>query len=303
MLLSPREAKNDLEASAIASSNAAGLNLLTGQKLLKTWLRNYRTNLPAMWAGKDIFSLNYAETSAIIIGNGPSLRTYRQLDTLAESDYKGCVLCTDSAVAAAHQAGVRVDFIVNIDADEKAAAFVLSSSIVVPLLLSAFSKPALANWKGGVYWFVPDIGYCDMSHYRVADALSDIAGKTLLSSGGNVGTAAIMVAHAIGCTPIALIGMDMSFEVAAGPRSSPYWQVISNQLGAEGAEKMFAKRRNPDWDNEYLIDYVFDAYRQLLLDRVRLLGIDLYNCSEQGAIHAPYIKAMRFEEFLKKHPS
>lgn len=300
--MSPRQARNDTEASAIARSNAAELNVTTGRALLKNWLRNYRTNLPTIWIGKDLCSLNEAGKSAIIIGAGPSLKSRPHLDMLAASSYKGRVLCTDGALAAANAAGVHVDFIVSIDAAEKAAEFVLSSVVTAPLLLSAFSKPTLSTWKGGVYWFVPDIGYCEVNHYRVADALADVAGKTLLSTGGNVGAASIMAAHAIGCTPIVLIGMDMSFEVAAGPHGSPYWSIISNQMGTEGAEQMFAKRRNPDWNNEYLIDYVFDAYRQLLLDRVNLLGIELYNCTEQGAIHAPYVKALRFEDFLAKHP-
>src|SRR3990170_4826088 len=70
------------------------------------WVQNFALNLNYIWQESSAGELNpypdsptsYSKNSAIIIGRGPSLKKNNHLELLADSDYKGTIVCTDGAL-------------------------------------------------------------------------------------------------------------------------------------------------------------------------------------------------------------
>lgn len=100
----------------------------TRDSLLETWIQNLSKNLPKIWVSESINALVPAECtqaekegkdpdfptgSAIVIGRGPSVFKNKHLELLANSDYRGTVVCTDGALIDTLKAGVRPDLVEN----------------------------------------------------------------------------------------------------------------------------------------------------------------------------------------------
>ena len=96
-------------------------------KLFDTWVQNFAINLNNIWNESSARELTPNQnnmnknSSAIIIGKGPSLKKENHLKILAESDYKGTIVCTDGALIDCLKAGVTPEkfpkfFVVSIEA-------------------------------------------------------------------------------------------------------------------------------------------------------------------------------------------
>ena len=67
------------------------------------WVTNFSLNLSDIWNEKSAKDLNplvnedyrKENNSAIIIGRGPSINKHEHLRLLAESNYKGTIICCD----------------------------------------------------------------------------------------------------------------------------------------------------------------------------------------------------------------
>lgn len=300
IIASPANAKTGLETKNIALSNAQTLNELTGYAKFNDWMRYFAQNLPRMWKEPDVCDLPKIGASAIVIGGGPSLEKYEHLKLLAQSGYTGTIVCCDKVLRAALQANVRPHYVINVDSSELCLPFIENVDTSMNLILCATSHPKFrAMWKGATYWFVPDIGFCDHK-FGVPHVLSEISGKTIISTGGNAGSTAVLVTYMMNARPTGLLGMDMSYDATTPIEETTYWQSLHETVG-EQARGFYARRTNPYWKNEYVIDHVFDAYRELFLERTRLLNIDVVNCSGQGSLHGGNVRCMDFVEFLEKY--
>ena len=81
-------------------------------KLFDTWVQNFAVNLNNIWNESSARELTPNQnnmnknSSAIIIGKGPSLKKENHLKILAESDYKGTIVCCDGVLIECLKAGV-----------------------------------------------------------------------------------------------------------------------------------------------------------------------------------------------------
>jgi hypothetical protein len=66
----------------------------TFQKMQSLWLRNMAVNMPEILAGKDIKDLPRLDGKpCIVIGAGPSVSRFRQIEVLAESGWRNPIIC------------------------------------------------------------------------------------------------------------------------------------------------------------------------------------------------------------------
>ena len=91
------------------------------------WIQNFALNLENIWDDPSANNLvspsndsKNKQNSAIVIGKGPSIDKNKHLELLAESDYKGNIICCDGKLKDALRKGVTPDkfpnfFVVTID--------------------------------------------------------------------------------------------------------------------------------------------------------------------------------------------
>ena len=80
------------------------------------WITNFALNLPQIWVEKSAkelapiseFNFKKENPSAIVIGRGPSIDKHKHLEQLAQSEYKGTIVCCDGKLIDALKAGVKI---------------------------------------------------------------------------------------------------------------------------------------------------------------------------------------------------
>ena len=94
-------------------------------KLFDNWVQNFALNLENIWSESSARELSdqndVGNSSAIVIGKGPSLKKERHLEILAKSDYQGTIICTDGILIDCLKSGVTPEkfsnfFVVSIEA-------------------------------------------------------------------------------------------------------------------------------------------------------------------------------------------
>jgi hypothetical protein len=89
-----------------------------------TWIQNFSLNLRNIWnenSSRDLSKfLSKENTTAIVIGRGPSIDEHKHLDMLANSNFKGSIVCCDGKLIDTLKSGVTPEkfpnfYVVNID--------------------------------------------------------------------------------------------------------------------------------------------------------------------------------------------
>mgnify|MGYP001603133479 CR=1 FL=1 len=284
--------------------NTKTVTEVTVAKYFTTWMTNFRVNLPQIWQDADISEIPKVakRKSCVVIGGGPSLKKFNHLEVLAKSKYAGTVFCCDKMLKPALTAGVKVDYVANLDSSPLTVSFI--DHVYSPetaLILTTMAHPDLRkSWSGKVYWLVDDLASCAHSH-SIAEGLAIIANKTWTSSGASVGSCLINMAFFTEHRPIALIGMDMGYDADEPLESTPYWEGHMKDFGgADNARKAYIKGHNPFFGNDFWIDWVFEIYRNETLNRIRHFKMNVLNCSGQGSLFGDGVKCMNFAMFLKQ---
>ena len=72
------------------------------------WVNNFAINLDRIWEESSAKELPESKpnSSAIVIGRGPSIRKFQHLELLRDSDYNGSIVCCDGALIDTLKAGV-----------------------------------------------------------------------------------------------------------------------------------------------------------------------------------------------------
>ena len=129
-------------------------------------------------------------------------------------------------------------------------------------------------------------------------------GLTGMQTGGNVGVFAWIFSWAIlGCSPVALIGLDLGYHVDTPLENirhyRDYLKAYNNNKSKAG--KFFKKITNVDLKIQVLSDPIFDFYREAFLDLVARTPkwVRTINATEGGSLFGNRIKNMKFVDFLK----
>jgi hypothetical protein len=297
------------------------------------WIQNFALNLENIWSESsardltpDNFSLKYAKHSAIVIGRGPSAKKHNHLKLIANSKYKGSIICCDGALIDSLEAGITPDkfpnyYVVTIDPDEIIRKY-YDNKIVDkygPKINGVFStvvKPSTVERarKAGIkiHWLHSLFDYNEgrksfnsISGLMVRAKIHE-NGLPAIQTGGNVGTSSWFIGWQIlKCSTVALVGIDHGWN-----EDDPWDLIISHgrsnssiklDKNSPTFQKLFPKIYNPEFDCNCILDPLFQFYRNALLEFISRSPkwVNTINASEGGSIFGPRIKCLTLKNFLQ----
>ena len=304
----------------------------TMEVLMPLWSENFALNLPYIREGRAINELEGMGKGkpSIVIGAGPSLKKHKHLEILAKSDFDGYVFVSDGILKKALRKGVTPDKFSNywvgtVDGNRELIWKHYDDPLVdrygdkIKGLFTTMAAPNARERaeKAGIeiYWYNPR--YDDWRKNESFTRLCGMMTKTenrpkgigCVKSGGNVGSALWTISFSVfNCSPICLIGMDLSYLEGTPIEKTAYYNKILK--GAKGdvnlAVKYFRRIYNPYFKCYCLVDYIFDSYRKIWLDLASKVPKEFVtiNCTEGGSLFGePYIYCMKFKDFLENYKS
>jgi hypothetical protein len=119
-----------------------------------------------------------------------------------------------------------------------------------------------------------------------------------LNGGGNVGTAAWVVTHAVlGKARIGLVGLDLGYAPGTPYAQTQYYPELVELLGDRHAEA-FVHTRNPVTGEVWFADPAYHWFRDVFLRMAAEAACETYNCTEGGLLFGPGIRQASLETFL-----
>lgn len=183
------------------------INAATLKRFGRRWVRNLAANLPYVSGAPGVSSLmgRFSGCPAIVLAAGPSLDEL--LPRLARLRERFVLVCVDTALRSALRAGVEPDFVVVVDPQfwnarhldrcPSPRSVLVTEASVWP---SVFRNPFRAVFA------------CS-SIYPLGRYIEARSGppRGQLGAGGSVATTAWDFARALGCSPVFMAGLDLSF--------------------------------------------------------------------------------------------
>lgn len=148
-----------------------------------------------------------------------------------------------------------------------------------------------------LYWWNPM--YDDYERPgSLSRRLHELNGLPCLNAGGNVGTAAWVLAHAIlGKRRVGLVGMDFAYPPGTPYDRTQYYPELVELLGARFKEA-FIRVESPGAAEGWFTDPAYYWFREVFLEMSREAACQTINCTEGGILHGPGVTTARLEEFL-----
>jgi len=221
------------QQAAAQAVDRAGLRHRTARIRGPGWLRHYVENLPALAAHPGLPALagKLAGVPAIVVAAGPSLD--QNLETLRACIGSAFVIAVNTAATALGRAGIVPSAVVAIESlDVSSQLAALPFLADVPAFLELTGHPSL--WKLPFTRKIPisvDTNACAVFSAKIDP-------KHQLSAGFCVANAAVAIAHALGCSPIVLVGSDLAYRDGRVYASGTAFAEMRAELGADGNAKL-----------------------------------------------------------------
>lgn len=298
------------------------------------WVTNFALNLENIWNEPSASKLTpilinnkIQNEPAIVIGRGPSVKKKKHLELLANSNFKGSIICCDGILKNALEAGVTPTkfpkyYVVSIDPYDPAKTFYESEIVKkygssINGIFSTIVKPTTVenarNAGINIHWlhslFDYDEGKKSFNQLSAQIIRSKKkSGLPAIQTGGNVGTSSWFIAWRIlKCNTVCLIGINHGWE------ESDSWEKIishgSNLIDINAVDrnspsfkKLFRTVYNPDFDCNCIIDPLFQFYSSALKEFIARSPdwLTTINSTEGGSIFGKKILGMKFQEFLDR---
>lgn len=295
------------------------------------WVQNFTLNLDNIQnesSAKDIV-LNYSEKNdfTIVIGAGPSLKKHNHLEKLAQSNYRGTIICTDRSLIPALKAGVTPEkfpnfFVITIDAYEEIQKYYDDEIVnkyghLINGIFSVLTFPSTVNKARNagikINWIHTLFDYADgQKSFNHISALmirskNPIHKLPAIQTGGNVGTSGWFVGWKIlKSKTICLIGMNHGWEeddpkdlILSHGNVGDISEIKSNE---ENFQKLFPKIFNPFFKTNCILDPIFAYYSSTLKEFILRSpeNVATINSTEGGSLFGERIICLKFTEFLSK---
>jgi len=307
----------------ITKNMATGVH--TSLNLLPMWTKNIRNNFTQITTHRDIKEIKGlhkdTRTPAIVIGAGPSLYDNAggadQLRTLAQS---GCaekctVIATDRILKDCYEHGIYPDFVVTVDGSEKIYPFyddpiIRAGAKHTCAVMGNHTHPDIVTlWDTHgkeIYFFTASIPNEMLPN--ASSTIGLITDNSELNSGGNSGSFALNVAQHMGCNPIGIIGIDLSYKMNTPLNETQYYSSYKERTGKSDEEmwddEVFQKFHHPFFNTDCYTDYMYLSYLEPLRDfwisEFQRQGTRIVSCVEGGALYGDDIECMYFNDFLKE---
>ena len=301
------------------------------------WVSNVALNLENIWnenSASFLVPKNHLENEkkfAIVIGKGPSINKKNHLGLLAESDFNGAIICCDGKLIDTLNAGVTPEkfpdfFVVTVDPLESIKKnydhpIVKKFGNKIKAIFSIVSHPKAVEFarKAGIkiHWVhsLVDHNEGKKSFNYITSVMvrakNHSNGLPAIQTGANVGTSSWFVGWKIlKCNNLGLIGINHGWEP-----DDPWDLILSHTLNnnvmpsepiqidktTESFKKLFPKLYNPDLKSYFILDPIFQLYRNALLEFIERSPkwLTTYNATEGGSIFGNRVNNIKFSDFLE----
>jgi hypothetical protein len=290
------------------------------------WIGNFSINLNSIWEEKSVRDLvpnSLPESPALIIGRGPSIKKKNHFKILAESDFKGSILCSDGNLINALNSDITPEkfenfYVVTIDSQERQKKF-YSDPIVkkfgdkIKCILSTTASPethkAIIDSGLEVYWVhtLVDYNKGKNSFNYIANTMTKTKnhskGLPAIQTGGNVGTTSWILSWSVlKHKTVGLIGIDHGFYSDD--------RTIDDHKLPDGIDKNSSAFKqayptiyNPEFDCYCIQDPIFQYYSNSLKEFIKKTSdkVNTINATEGGAIFGEGITCSYLSDFLKTY--
>lgn len=149
-----------------------------------------------------------------------------------------------------------------------------------------------------IYWWNPMF-----DDYDTPGSLSrkawEMNGLPCLNGGGNVGTAAWALAHAVlGKRRIGLIGIDLGYAPGTPYEKTQYFPEL-RELLEDRYREAFIHTKNPETGETWFSDPSYHWFRKVFLEMIGDADCQTVNCTEGGLLFGPGITTATLDTFLE----
>ncbi|MGH7356564.1 MAG: 6-hydroxymethylpterin diphosphokinase MptE-like protein [Candidatus Rokuibacteriota bacterium] len=171
----------------------------------------------------------------------------------------------------------------------------------IRLAIATSAAPAVAERGAAagmeLYWWNPMFDDYDGPD-SVSRRVHRMNGLPCLNGGGNVGTAAWVLCHAVlGKRRVALVGMDFGYEPGTPYARTQYHPELRDLLG-DRFEEAFIHIENPMVGETWFTDPAYYWFRDVFFEMAREARCETFNCTEGGILFGPELKTISLEEFV-----
>lgn len=300
-------------------------------------LANAERNRPLI--GKSLACLrnvSIGEDEAIVIASGPSVAKRNPGPRL--KDYRGALIAADSAFVYCLRHGRVPDLVVTVDphptrivrwfgdpamettddyfrrqdleprheqeiqANAETLDLMARHAKGVRIALSTSSSEAVVKRVHelgmDVHWWNPMHDDPDEPD-SITARLFEANRLPCVNAGGNVGSAAWMMAHAVlGKKRVALVGFDFAYYPDTPYTRTQYYREAVDLVGSDNLDQVFMRIHNPYLGQWFYTDPAYMWYRTALLDMARDADCKTINCTEGGIVFGDAIDFQPLDSFL-----
>jgi len=280
---------------------------LTFEKMQAEWMRNFAVNMPQILKGKDIKDLPKLNgRPCLVIGAGPSISRFHQLEVLAKSKWTHPVICADKMVISLLKRKIKPFAVCSVDGEAVVSKFYNSSIVdanrdfVRAVLCANTVHPEVLKRCPLEKYFFLALWDNPLNPTSLTRAFHLMTGKTMLETYGNAGSCAFSIAYYLGCSNIGLVGLDYSYYTN-DIKKTTYYESLKTLSGGNMAKLLSFYKRTKTWAGyEVLTDIYWLTYLQMFLPALERAKAEIYNLSPLSIIASERVKGMHLKEFLER---
>lgn len=151
-----------------------------------------------------------------------------------------------------------------------------------------------------LYWWNPMLDDPDDPE-GASRQLMEMNGLPSVNAGGNVGSAAWMIADAVLAKKhVALTGMDFAYYDGTPYSATQYYREALDLVGESNLDSLFSRIYNPHVGAWFISDPAYQWYKHCFLDMAEHADCETYNCTEGGILFGEGVHFCSLREFLSR---
>jgi len=148
------------------------------------------------------------------------------------------------------------------------------------------------------YWWNPFYDDYDQPD-SLTRKIHQANGLPCLNAGGNVGSAAwVLAAAVLGKKHVAVVGMDFGYYHDTPYDKTQYYREIVDLVGPDRLDEVYVRMHNPHVGADFYTDPAYLWYRDSFLEMAREADCRTVNCTEGGILFGDGVEVAPLAEFL-----